>query len=92
MTSTHLSPMDQLLQLDASSTEFPDQVSNKLYGQEYQQWVEGIQGDDVVQLIDWLDKVRYRVSLFLPIITQVTLGSRHSRSCQFRLPKVHARA
>ena len=69
MSSTHLNPMDQLLQLDAASSEFADQVSNKLYGQEYQQWVEGIQGDDVVQLIDWLDKVRYRVSLFNHIIT-----------------------
>jgi hypothetical protein len=60
--------MDQLLQLDASSSEFPDQVSNILYGEAYQQWVEGIQGDDVGQLVDWLDEVRYRPLLFLPIV------------------------
>ena len=56
-------PLKQLRRLDRSSPEFHDQVSNILYGQEYQQWVPTIQGDDLVGLVDYLDKVRCRVSL-----------------------------
>ena len=57
------SPLKQLRHLDGSSSRFPDQVSNILYGGEYKQWVPTIQGDDLVGLVDYLDKVRCRVSL-----------------------------
>ena len=69
MSSPNRGPLDQLLQLRQSSSKFPDRVSNILYGQEYQQWVEGILGKDVVQeLVDWLDGVCRRIShlRFLP--------------------------
>jgi hypothetical protein len=63
--SSH-SPLKRLRRLDRSSSEFQDQVSNILYGEEYKQWVPNIQGDDLVGLVDYLDKVRCRVSPLYP--------------------------
>ena len=51
------SPLEKLRRLDKSSSEFHDQVSNILYGKEYMQWVPTIQGNDLVGLVDYLDKV-----------------------------------
>ena len=63
MSPSNRGPLDQLLRLRRSSSTFPDRLSNILYGQEYQQWVEGTLGDDVVQeLVDWLDGVCRRIS------------------------------
>ena len=61
MTSQH--PLQQLHHLDRFSSDFHDQVSNALYGEEYKQCVPNLQGDDLVWLVDYLDKVRRRVSL-----------------------------
>lgn len=47
----------QFQRLDGSSPEFPDQLSNILYGQGYQQCVSGLQDDDLVRLVDYLDNV-----------------------------------
>ena len=55
-------PLNQLRCLDSSSPEFHDQISDILSGEEYKQWVPNIQGGDLVGLIDYLDKVRCRVS------------------------------
>ena len=44
------SPLKQLRRLDETSTRFPDQVNNILYGEDYTQWVPTIQGDDLVGL------------------------------------------
>lgn len=55
MSSSSPGPLGQLLRLNKSSSKFHDRVSNILYGQEYQQWVQGIEGDDVVALVDYLD-------------------------------------
>jgi len=55
-------PLKQLLHLDRSSTDFHDQVSNILQGEEYNQWVPSIQGDDLVGIVNYLDKVRRHVS------------------------------
>jgi len=57
------SPLKQLRRLDRSSSKFHDRISSILYGEEYKQWVPTIQGDDLVGLVDYLDKVRCRVSL-----------------------------
>jgi len=60
------SPSPQVLQelhrLDKSSPDFHDQLCNVLYGQEYVRCVPNLQGDDLVWLVDYLDKVR-RVAL-----------------------------
>ena len=57
------SPLKQLRRLDKSSSKFHDRVSNILYGEEYKQWVSTIQGDGLMGFVDYLDKVRCRVSL-----------------------------
>jgi hypothetical protein len=38
-----LSPLKRLRRLDRASSEFQDEVSNVLYGEEYKQWVSNIQ-------------------------------------------------
>jgi len=58
------SPLTQLLLLDTASPTFQDQVSNILYGEEYTRWMSGLQGEDLMRLVDFLDKVCRRVSLF----------------------------
>ena len=61
MTSQNL--LQQLRNLDDSSFEYHDQFSNILYGKEYMRCVEDLQGDDLVEFVDYLDKVRCRVAL-----------------------------
>ena len=53
-------PLERLLRLNRSSATFNDEVSNVLYGREYERWVQRIEGDDVVGLVDFLDGVRRR--------------------------------
>jgi hypothetical protein len=55
----------KLHHLDRSLSEFHDQLSNALYGEEYTRCVTTLREDDVVWLIDYLDKVRYRVVCLL---------------------------
>ena len=55
--------LQQLHRLDRSSPRFNDQLSNVLYGEEYKPYVEGLQNDDLVELVDYLDKVRCYVAL-----------------------------
>ena len=50
-------PLQQLDLLNRSSSELQDQLSNILYGKEYQQCVPNLQGDDLVWLVEYLDKV-----------------------------------
>ena len=63
-------PLTQLRRLDKSSPTFQDQVSNILYGEEYTRWMSGLQGEDLVGLVDYLDDVRRRVSLFRSHLTR----------------------
>lgn len=55
--------LQQLHRLDGSSSRFHDQVSNTLYGEDYQRCVRNLHGDDSAWLVDYLDKVRRRVAL-----------------------------
>ena len=74
-----------LEQLGKSSSEFHNKVSNILYGEEYKQWVPTIQGDDLVGLVDYLDKVRCRVSLLRsPLKLPQTLDHLDPSSPAFR--------
>jgi len=56
-------PLTQLRLLDTTSPTFYDQVSNILCGKEYIQWMSDLQGEDLVELVDYLDNVCRRVSL-----------------------------
>lgn len=61
------SPVPPALQglrhLNGSSPTFHDQLASVLYGEEYRQCVQTIQGDDLVWLVDYLDNVRRRAAL-----------------------------
>jgi len=57
-------PLTQLRRLDTTSPTFYDQVSGILCGKEYIQWMPGLQGEDLMGLVDYLDSVCRRVSLF----------------------------
>lgn len=63
MTSPNLNPLQRLRGLNKSSTNFHDQISNILYGEEYKQWVQDINAGDVVRLVDYLDRVRHSAAL-----------------------------
>ena len=55
--------LQQLHRLDRSSPDFHDQLCNVLYGEEYVQRVPNFGGEDLVWLVDYLDKVRRHVNL-----------------------------
>ena len=62
------SVLQELRHLDRSSTEFHDQLSNILYGEEYQLCASGLQDDELVWLVEYLDKVRHCVAfLYSPL-------------------------
>ena len=63
MSSPGSSTLQQLHRLDRSSPDFHDQLCNVLYGEEYVQCVRNIKDDDLVWLVNYLDKVRCRVAL-----------------------------
>ena len=62
MSSHH--PLTRLRRLDASSPTFHDQVDTILHEEEYRRWMSGLQGEDLMGLVDYLDNVCRRVSLF----------------------------
>lgn len=67
MESSPGSPaLQQLHHLDRSSPTFRDQLSNALYGEGYWQCLTGLQGDDLVWLVDYLDQVRHHGTLPRP--------------------------
>ena len=53
------SPALQIFHHLFSSPDFHDKLSNVLYGEEYVQCVSHLEGEDLIWLIDYLDKVRY---------------------------------
>lgn len=67
-------PLGQLRRLDGSSPGFHDQLSHVLYGEEYKKWVSSIDGEDLVWLVDYLDKVRCHVAVPDPRLTRSRLS------------------
>ena len=55
--------LQALGRLNRSSSRFHDKLTNALYGEEYKGCVPGLQDDDLVWLVDYLDKVRHPVGL-----------------------------
>ena len=62
MSSPTSPALQQLHHLDRSSPDFHDQLCSALHGEEYTQCVQNLQGDDLVWVVDYLDKVRRRVA------------------------------
>ena len=55
--------LEQLHNLNRSSSGFHDQLTNVLYGEEYRQCVPNLQGDNLMWLVEYLNNVRYRATL-----------------------------
>jgi hypothetical protein len=55
--------LQKLNNLDKSLSEFHDQLSNLLYGEEYAQCKKNLQDDELVWLVDSLDDVCFRIVL-----------------------------
>jgi len=54
-------PLQWLRHLDRSSLMFHDQLCNILYGEAYQKCVPNLRGDDLVWLVEYLNKVRRHI-------------------------------
>ena len=63
MSSPHSTTLRQLRHLDESSPNFHDQLTSVLSGEEYEQSVPNLRNNDLVFLVDYLDKVRRHVAL-----------------------------
>ena len=63
MSSPRLLALQRLHRLDRSSSGFHDQLSRVLCEEEYRQCAPNLQGDDLVWLVDYLDKVRCHVAI-----------------------------
>lgn len=53
----------RLYRLDRYSSGFHDRLRSILYGKEFEQCAPNLQGEDLLWLIDYLDKVRHRMPL-----------------------------
>ena len=58
MTSPNPPALQHLHGLDKSLPGFSDRLNEALHGEEYKQCVPNLQGDDLLWLVDYLDKVR----------------------------------
>ena len=47
-----------LLQLDRSSSLFPDQLADILAGREFDESIKGLEANELSQVVEYLDKVR----------------------------------
>ena len=62
MSPPNSTVLRQLHRFDTSSPTFHDQLSNVLSGEEYERSVRNIEDNDLVLLVDYLDKVRRRIA------------------------------
>ena len=70
-------PVEKLHRLNRTSSGFHNQLSGVLYEEEYGQWVKNID-NDMVWLVDFLDKVRRRTAFVHPTLAQTTVTHRLS--------------
>lgn len=61
MALHNLPVLQKLNDFDRSLPEFHDQLNNALYGEEYTRCVKNLHGDDLMWLVDYLDKVCCRI-------------------------------
>ena len=71
MSSSNPTALQQPRRLDRSSPNFYNQLSNVLFGEEYGGSVPNLQGNDLVSLVDYLDKVCRPISLLRPQLKRV---------------------
>jgi hypothetical protein len=58
--------LQKLDRLERSSPKFHDKLSSILYGEEYMDSVQNLQGGDLVWFVDYLDKVWRLISFPYP--------------------------
>ena len=90
LSTPNLTTLQRLRNLDRSLPEFHDQLSNVLCGKAHKESVPNLQGDDLVLLVDYLDKVCRYISI--PPSAQTSAGSRQSGPAKFRFPCMSTRA
>ena len=71
MSSSNPTALQRLRRLDRSSPNFHNQLSNVLFGEEYGRSVPNLQGNDLVSLVDYLNKVCRPISLLRPQLKRV---------------------
>lgn len=82
------SPILQRLDcLNVTSSDFGDQLYDVLRGQEYMECVLGLDRNDIVWLVDYLDNVR-RCTVLSRSLHNLDLGSQFSRTFWRPFPKV----
>jgi hypothetical protein len=85
MSLPSLQVLQQLDRLNRSLSEFHDQLCNILYGEVYTQCVRNLRGDDLVWLVDYLEKVCLHATLpHLPLKPSQALDSLDPASPGFR--------
>ena len=71
MSSSNPTALQRLRRLDRSSPNFHNQLSNVLFGEEYGRSVPNLRGNDLVSLVDYLNKVCRPMSLLRPQLKRV---------------------
>jgi len=60
-------PLERLRCLDRSSHDFHDQIHAILRGEEYRQCVQNLHGEDLLQLVGYLDEVCRHTVVIIPL-------------------------
>ena len=73
-------PLQQLHNLDRTSSEFHEQLSDFLRGEEYQRVFPSLKSEDLTWLVEYLDSVSIRTISLHPALRTSTGSCRYSRS------------
>lgn len=68
-------PFGQLRNLDKTSPQFPEQVSNFLHGDVYQSVFPGLESDNLVWFVEYLDGVSLHPSVLHCVALRTVVGS-----------------
>jgi hypothetical protein len=58
--------LKRFARLDGSSQDFPKRLCDLLCGDDYTKRVPGLQGDDLMWLVEYLDQLLHRITLLRP--------------------------
>ena len=86
-------PFGQLRNLDKTSLLFPEQVSNFLHGDVYQSVFPGLESDNLVWFVEYLDGVSLHPSVLHCVALRTVVGSCwYFKSCNPDVQGILARA
>lgn len=63
MSSSSSLVLQEFIQLDRSSQDFPEKLCDLLYGEDYRQRAPGLQDEDLMWLVEYLDQVWHHTTL-----------------------------